>query len=230
MLASWSDSKIESDKEYNIIAFVAYVDAGLDETKDWDDETVIEKYQELYQDSLKIKKQNDVLKEKVKILESKKTKTENDFQSQVTELEKQLDSMVQKVQQLRDRISDQNKLITSPSTERHTPKYQLHESQRKIHRLTIGAEKIDKMLNMCKPSGNRYGLGYVSNSSLSSSVTKFVKGTNMNIAGSKAYACGEKGYIRPLCDKRDMSYGKSTSGNLQSQLANLLKEVGRLSK
>lgn len=45
MLASWSDSKIESDKESNIIAFVAYVDAGLDETKDWDDETVIEKYQ-----------------------------------------------------------------------------------------------------------------------------------------------------------------------------------------
>ncbi|KAM2783257.1 hypothetical protein COP1_012762 [Malus domestica] len=128
MLASWSESESESDEESNIIAFVAHVDAGIDETKDWDDETVIEKYQELYQASLKIKKQNDVLKEKAKILEFEKTKTESDFQSQVTELEKQLDGMVQKLQQLRDRISDQNKLITSLSTEHDTLKYQLHES------------------------------------------------------------------------------------------------------
>lgn len=79
----------------------------------------------------------------------RRQRTESDFQFRVIELEKQLDDMVQKLQQLRDGISDQNKLITSLSTERDTLKYQLHESQSKIHKLTIGAEKMDKMFNMC---------------------------------------------------------------------------------
>ncbi|KAI5317770.1 hypothetical protein L3X38_037477 [Prunus dulcis] len=55
---------------------------------------------------------------------------------------------------------------------------ELNEANSKVINLTIGAEKLDKMLNIGKVYGDKSGLGFNGNdSSASSSSTKFIKAT-----------------------------------------------------
>ncbi|KAI5317789.1 hypothetical protein L3X38_037496 [Prunus dulcis] len=55
---------------------------------------------------------------------------------------------------------------------------ELNEANSKVINLTIGAEKLDKMLNIGKVYGDKSGLGFNGNdSSASSFSTKFIKAT-----------------------------------------------------
>ncbi|CAL9029085.1 unnamed protein product [Prunus brigantina] len=150
MKSTWSDSdQSDSDSDSEVVAFVGFAninDLEESDSQELDAEEILQKYNELYHVSVKIRKHSSDMKEKLKNLETEKSKIETVFQSRLSELEKE------------------NKSLTS----------QLEASKEKIIRLTIGAEKIDKMLSIGKSSGDKTGLGF-DGSTNSSSGTTFVK-------------------------------------------------------
>lgn len=135
-------------------------------------------------------------------------------------------------------------------------KEKLKEAEEKLHRLIIGAEKLDRMIEMGKPNGDKTGIGFKPSSS-TNSVTKFVKPIiNSNSVASDiaskimnaivlhdnvmtsfvpkrfnqvCHGCGEIGHIRPRCQNRVKKFSKFTAENLQNQISELAKEVSRLS-
>ncbi|XP_028957459.2 uncharacterized protein [Malus domestica] len=209
MKSTWSDSESDSDSEGEIVAFVGFAninDLEESDSQELDAEEILQKYNELYHVSVKIRKHSSDMKEKLKNLETEKSRIETVFQSRLSELEKE------------------NKSLTS----------QLEASKEKIIRLTIGAEKIDKMLSIGKSSGDKTGLGF-DGSTDSSLRTKFVKASGTcampKTCVLTCHACGEVGHIRPHCDKKYLNHSDNFSvGTARTHLSNLLREVNRLSK
>lgn len=190
-------SEVEEEK----IAFVAL--ENNDESDDSDKENVDieetrEKYKQLYLNFDKVKKQNDGLKIKVQKNEDEWQRTETSLRSQV------------------------NNLLA----ERYLLKEQLKEAKEKLHRLITGDEKLDRMIEMGKPNGDKTSIGFKPFSS-TNYVTKFVKhiinsnivafdiaSKNMNATilhdnvmtrpkrfNQVCHDCGEIGHIRPRCQK-----------------------------
>lgn len=115
--------------------------------------------------------------------------------------------------------------------------------------LTIGVEKIDKMISMGRRDGEKRGLGFEpSNKSSVVSETKFVKSSLLVEHAKPAsthevkkfipicHFCGTHGHIGPRCNKVRNEFVSSNShvmgGNLsiEHKITNLMKEVKRLSK
>ncbi|XP_020415606.1 uncharacterized protein LOC109948093 [Prunus persica] len=128
---------------------------------------------------------------------------------------------------------------------------ELNEAKNKILSMTIGASKIDKMLNMGKLHRDKGGLGFNHfDSSSSSFTTKFVKSktpvtvpldVQQVVKKSKfvptCHRCGLTGHIRPVCHRyskdktRNLSSkSKRNSRSLQDQVDHLLNEVTKIAK
>ena len=74
---------------------------------------------------------------------------------------------------LHKKLADQNKLIASLTSDNKAFELELKNSKERIVSLTIGAEKIDKMISMGRRDGDKRGLGFEpSNKSSAVSKTK----------------------------------------------------------
>ncbi|CAN6545077.1 unnamed protein product [Malus baccata var. baccata] len=124
---------------------------------------VLQKYIALYDITMKVKKENEELKNKHVQLESEKKEAEIEHQSQMEHAEKLRESMLEKLHML----ASDNKGLEN----------ELSDIKKKVEEFSIGSSKIDKMLSYGKISGDRSGLGFDFNitGSSSTSVTKFVK-------------------------------------------------------
>ncbi|CAL2271675.1 unnamed protein product [Prunus armeniaca] len=101
---------------------------------------------------------------------------------------------------------------------------QLNEANSKVINLTIGSEKLDKMLNIGKVYGDKSDLGFNGNDpSASSTSTKFIKAT-ISVVSSFGLCHllrkGLKGKPNPSPKENTMS--------LQAQIEQLLNEVTKL--
>ncbi|KAB2596155.1 hypothetical protein D8674_031605 [Pyrus ussuriensis x Pyrus communis] len=112
---------------------------------------------------MKMKKENDELKNKLVQLESEKKEAEIEHQSQMENAEKLRESMLEKLHML----ASDNKFLEN----------ELNDMKMKVEEFSISSRKFDKMLSYGKNSGDRSGLGFDVNGTGSSSsyVTKFVK-------------------------------------------------------
>ncbi|XP_048429858.1 uncharacterized protein LOC103964768 [Pyrus x bretschneideri] len=233
LTSTWSDSHSEKDTaskdDDEVVAFIGIFDGY--ETDDSvveepDFVEVLRKYTALYDITMKVKKENDELKNKLVQLESEKKEVEIEHQSQMEHAEKLRESMLEKLHMLAlDNEILENELRGM--------------KKKKFKEFSIGSRKIDKMLSYGKNSGVRSGLGFDFNvtGSSSSSVTRFVKAlqepskkessdepfgnscttTNKpnyvstfvdqrNFIRSKTFIptchfCGKIGHIRPRCNK-----------------------------
>ncbi|XP_048443096.1 uncharacterized protein LOC125478705 [Pyrus x bretschneideri] len=170
LTSTWSDSDSEKDtaseEDDEVVAFIGFFygyETDDSVVKEPDSVEVLQKYTALYDITMKVKKENDELKNKLVQLESEKNEAEIEHQSQMEHAEKLRESMLEKLHML----ASENKILEN----------ELSGMKKKVEEFSIGSRKIDKMLSYGKNSGDRSGLGFdfkVTGSS-SSSVTKFVK-------------------------------------------------------
>ncbi|XP_021812209.1 uncharacterized protein LOC110755345, partial [Prunus avium] len=263
---SWSESESEvsqedsssSDDDDQQVAFVASVHPVSDdsdfESDDLSYESLGRNYDCLFketfslkEESLKLEANNQELKHEILILKETKKELCDKFVS----LEKEIVALVSIRSNLENQVivlkesnigfQNSNKLLLS----------ELNEAKSKVISMTIGASKIDKMLNMGKLHGDKGGLGFdLFNSKSSSSTTKFVESKTPAIApldvqlGVKktkfvptCHRCGLTDHIRPVChmfkkDKTRMLSSKSKRNpkSLQDQVDHLLNEVTKIAK
>ncbi|VVA38753.1 PREDICTED: gag-pol poly, partial [Prunus dulcis] len=120
-----------------------------------------------------------------------------------------------------DADSKKNKLIASLTSDNKALELELKNSKERIVSLTIGAEKIDKMISMGRRDGDKRGLGFQpSNKSSAVSKTKFVKSTSLIEPSAPhevkkfipiCHFCGTRGHIRPRCNKLRNEFVRSNS-------------------
>ncbi|KAI5350163.1 hypothetical protein L3X38_003054 [Prunus dulcis] len=105
-------------------------------------------------------KQNEELVKSIVVLKLENCKIANKFQSS-------------------DTHSEKNRLIASLTSNNKALELELENSKEMIVSLTIGAEKIDKMISIGRRDGDKRGLGFKSsNKSSAVSKTKFVKSSS----------------------------------------------------
>ncbi|XP_070682448.1 uncharacterized protein [Malus domestica] len=168
LTSTWSDSDSEKDTasedDEEVVAFFGTFDGyETDDSKveESDSVEVLQKYTALYDITMKVKKENEELKNKLVQLESEKNEAEIEHQSQMEHAEKLRESMLEKLHML----ASDNKGLES----------ELNDIKKKVEEFSIGSSKIDKMLSYGKISGDRSGLGFDITGSSSTSVSKFVK-------------------------------------------------------
>ncbi|CAL2257112.1 unnamed protein product [Prunus armeniaca] len=207
---------------------------SLDESREDDDckginiEFIMNKYDDLLAASQKLSKQNSELVKEVAVLKLENCRIANEFQSLDADSEKK-------------KLTDQNKLIASLTSDNKALELELKNSKERIVSLTIGAEKIDKMISMGQRDGDKRGLGFEpSNKSSAVSKTKFVKSTSLVVPSAShevkkfipiCHFCGTCGHIRPRCNKlrnelvRSNSHGMGGKVSIQYKISNLMKEA-----
>ncbi|KAI5343714.1 hypothetical protein L3X38_011590 [Prunus dulcis] len=183
---TWSDSDSESESEENTIALITTVSLDKAQQNNGNDEEpnigyVLEKYDDLLAASQKLNQHNKELARKVAVLELENSRIARTLQSSAAE----------------------------PESIGEVLEIELKSSKERIIALTIGAEKIDKMISMGRSNGDKCGLGFDSiNKSSAVSVTKFVKPSlSIGILTSQTtwrfiptcHYCGALGHIRPKC-------------------------------
>nr|XP_028964586.1 uncharacterized protein LOC114827110 [Malus domestica] len=180
MKVTWSDSDSgdasTSESEKDTIAFIGTVD-GYDTEDSFveepDLEEVLRKYSDLYDISVQVKKDNSNLKKKLAFVESEKKEAEVEHQSQLDNGEKLRESLLEKIHILQTTIN-------TLSSDKKALEDEVVEMRRKVHELSIGSGKIDKMLSYGKSFGDKGGLGFESTKTASSSsVTRFVKASDI---------------------------------------------------
>ena len=220
MHITWSDSESECENDEKTVALITTV--SLDESHEDDD-----------------------CKE-VAVLKLENCRIANEFQSPDADSEKVSAGMNEKLMFLQKKLTDQNKLIASLTSDNKALELELKNSKERIVSLTIGAEKIDKMISMGRRDGDKRGLGFQpSNKSSAVSKTKFVKSTSLIEPSAPhevkkfipiCHFCGTRGHIRPRCNKlrnefiRSNSHGMGGKVSIQHKISNLMNEVNRLSK
>ncbi|CAL8130770.1 unnamed protein product [Prunus armeniaca] len=225
MHTTWSDSELECENDEKTVALITTV--SLDESREDDDctginiEFIMNKYDDLLAASQKLSKQNSELVKEVAVLKLENCRIANEFQSPDADSEKK-------------KLTDQNKLIASLTSDNKALELELKNSKERIVSLTIGAEKIDKMISMGRRDGDKRGLGFEpSNKSSAVSKTKFVKSTSPIEPSAShevkkfipiCHFCGTRGHIRPRCNKlrnefvRSNSHGMGGKGCFITQL------------
>lgn len=182
MKITWSDSESDdsndcessSDVEGDEVAFVAsikeidQVDGGSDSESVPDDESytaLCDKYDLLFTETLSIKEENQKLKNaKLKLCE-KIESLESELES-VAILKQNFESQVKVLKESNIYFKSLNEKLEK----------EVHEANESIVELTIGAEKVDRMLRIGKHHGDKTGLGFSENSpSVSNTKTIFVK-------------------------------------------------------
>ena len=96
--------------------------------------------------------------------------------------------------------------------------------------MTIGAQKLDKIIEVGKPYGDKRGLGYIDECSTPSSKTIFVKASSIvpnmpNVVSNNAkssfvpicHNCGVEGHIRPKCFKLKYAHNTSSRRNFSQR-------------
>ncbi|XP_020412405.1 uncharacterized protein LOC18789919 [Prunus persica] len=250
MHTTWSDSESECEIDEKTVALITTV--SLDESHEDDDckginiEFIMNKYDDLLAVSQKFNKQNSELVKEVAVLKLENSRIANEFQSPDADSEKVSAGMNETLMFLHKKLADQNKLSASLTSDNKALELELKNSKERIVSLTIGAEKIDKMISMGRRDGDKRGLGFEpSNKSSAVSKTKFVKSTSP-IEPSVTHEvkkfipichfCGTRGHIRPRCNKLrnefvcSNSHGMGGKVSIQHKISNLMKEVNRLSK
>ncbi|CAL8155756.1 unnamed protein product [Prunus armeniaca] len=250
MHTTWSDSESECENDEKTVALITTV--SLDESREDDDckginiEFIMNKYDDLLAASQKLSKQNSELVKEVAVLKLENCRIANEFQSPDADSEKVSAGMNEKLMFLQKKLTDQNKLIAYLTSDNKALELELKNSKERIVSLTIGAEKIDKMISMGRRDGDKRGLGFEpSNKSSAVSKTKFVKSTSPIEPSAShevkkfipiCHFCGTRGHIRPRCNKlrnefvRSNSHGMGGKVSIQHKISNLMKEVNRLSK
>ncbi|XP_022890228.1 uncharacterized protein LOC111405526 [Olea europaea var. sylvestris] len=159
-MAFVSTFKSESDKESE------KVEEEVESNKSGDDleveADIHEAYQLLFKESLKIKKVNKALFKKVDKLEREKEKITYDLQVSSKNLSE--------LKCVNEKLEDMVKILTC----------ELEKSNTQLQSFVSGTKKLDDLLGMNKPAGNRQGLGFVKSDSNVSSLSKttFVPASN----------------------------------------------------
>ncbi|KAL5579933.1 hypothetical protein UlMin_012375 [Ulmus minor] len=186
MKVTWSDdsdqeSEEEEIEEENIQAFTAKLEEfeqeSIEENEDYE-ESLEHSYQELFDQGLELIKEKKRLKGKIETLEisndnlvdvTGNLKEENQkLSSEVIKLQQKLDGAYT---ELKERIHE----LTIEKAEKHELKESLKETQHAVSVLTLGAEKVTKMINFGKLNDDKKGLGFDEDKVYSNSSTIFVK-------------------------------------------------------
>ncbi|CAL8154408.1 unnamed protein product [Prunus armeniaca] len=207
MAATWSDSESDNDSnsenEDQVVAFSGRIHAQKDENSDVEEpeiEVVMKPFNSLYDSSEKLKKKNAELADQVAFLQDELTKTEAAFQSQLKTEENLRGSLLEKIQMLQDKYQLQKDMNVSLTFERDHVSAELKLATEKIFGMTIGAEKIDRMLSLGKRAGDTRGLGFESEKSKQEvKAVKFIKEFSSTeakcVEGSVTFGDGSKGKI-----------------------------------
>ncbi|CAL9010851.1 unnamed protein product [Prunus brigantina] len=174
--------------------------------KEQDDQSylgICEKYDVLFTETSKLKERNFLLERKVKnleILNCTFKEANNELSENVETLKSERDSLI---------VLKENNLFFQASNKNLLT--QINEANDTVIKLTIGAKKVDKMLNMGKVHGDKTAFGYgCSSSCVPPPLTTFVKESNTKFDVLEptrtqrfiptCYHCGVKGHIRPRCN------------------------------
>ena len=134
------------------------------------------------------------------------------------------DALLDKVRFLEHDSCEKDNLIKVLKENELSVLQELDKAKETIKKLTIGAQRLDKIIEVGKSYGDKRGLGYIDESSTpSSSKTTFVKASpivpkfNMSNHVSNhvkssfvpiCHNCGVEGHIRPKCFK--LKYAQTT--------------------
>ncbi|XP_022867779.1 uncharacterized protein LOC111387454, partial [Olea europaea var. sylvestris] len=138
-MAFVSTIKSESDKESDKVEEELHNNNSSNE----DDIDIHEAYQLLFKESLKIKKINKALFKKVDELEREKERHASNLQNSL--------KSVSELKCVNEKFEDKVKTLTS----------ELEKSNAHLQTFISGTKKLDDILGMNKPTGDRKGLGYV---------------------------------------------------------------------
>ncbi|KAL5573860.1 hypothetical protein UlMin_023457 [Ulmus minor] len=192
MKVTWSDDSDEESEEgeieeENIQVFTAkleeFEEESIEENDDYE-ESLEHSYQELFDQGLELIKEKKRLKGNITILEISNNnlidvvgnvKEENQkLSSEMIELQQKLDGAYKK---LKEKIHE----LAIEKAEKHELKESLKETQHAISVLTLGAEKVTKMINFGKINNDKKGLGFDEDKVYSNSSTIFVKATSSSL-------------------------------------------------
>ncbi|KAL5540271.1 hypothetical protein UlMin_046312 [Ulmus minor] len=192
MKATWSDdsdeeSEEEENEEENIQAFTAkleeFEEESIEENGDYE-ESLEHSYQELFDQGLELIKEKKRLKGNIAYLEISNNnlidvvgslkKEKQKLSDKGIELQQKLDEAYQ---ELKEKIHE----LKIEKTEKIELKESLKESQHAVNILTLGAEKVTKMINFGKINDDKKGLGFDENKVCSNSSTIFVKATSSSL-------------------------------------------------
>ncbi|KAI5321884.1 hypothetical protein L3X38_030956 [Prunus dulcis] len=185
-----------------------------------------EKYDVLFTETSKLKERNLLLEGKVKnleILNCTFKEANNELSENVETLESERDSLIVIKNDISNQVNvlKENNLIFQASNKNLLT--QINEANDTVIKLTIGAKKVNKMLNMSKVHGDKTGFGYgCSSLCVPPPLTTFVKESNTKFDVLEptrtqrfiptCHHCGVKGHIRPRCNAlRNVS--KATNAN-----------------
>ncbi|KAL5553110.1 hypothetical protein UlMin_040511 [Ulmus minor] len=189
MKVTWSDdsdeeSEEEKAKEENIQAFTAkleeFEEESIEENDDYE-ESPEHSYQELFDQGLELIKEKKRLKGNITILEISNNnlidvvgslnEEKQKLSSERIELQQKLDGAYQ---ELKEKIHE----LAIEKAEKLELKESLKETQHAVSVLTLGAEKVTKMINFGKINDDKKGLGFDEDKVYSNSSTIFVKATS----------------------------------------------------
>ncbi|KAL5563348.1 hypothetical protein UlMin_033095 [Ulmus minor] len=189
MKVTWSDdsdeeSEEEEAKEENIQAFTTkleeFEEESIEENDDYE-ESLEHSYQELFDQGLELIKEKKRLKGNIKILEISNNnlidvvgslkEEKQKLTSERIELQQKLDGAYQ---ELKEKLHE----LAIEKAEKLELRESLKETQHDVSVLTLGAEKVTKMINFGKINDDKKGLGFDEDKVYSNSSTIFVKATS----------------------------------------------------
>ncbi|KAL5579940.1 hypothetical protein UlMin_012382 [Ulmus minor] len=192
MKVTWSDdsdeeSEEEETEEENIQAFTAkleeFEEESIEENDDYE-ESLEHSYQELFDQGLELIKEKKRLKDNITILEISNNnlidvvgslkEEKHKLSSERIELQQKLDGAYQ---ELKEKIHE----LAIEKAENFELKESLKETQHAVSVLTLGAEKVTKMINFGKINDDKKGLGFDDDKVYSNSSTIFVKATSSSL-------------------------------------------------
>lgn len=257
MKATWDDSsESESGSDVEEVARICLM-AHSDKDDVLDDEVNLEppSYDELFEtfesmqnDLEKLSSKYVVLKKKYNALSSENKSLldkiacfkNNEHVVQIDEMKVSCDkhacvcdeknALLDKVRFLEHDSCEKDNLIKLLKEKELNALQELDKAKESIKKLTIGAQKLDKIIEVGKPYGDKRGLGYIDECSTPSSKTIFVKASSivpnmLNVVSNNAkssfvpicHNCGVEGHIRPKCFKLKYAHNTSSRRNFSQR-------------
>ncbi|KAL5580013.1 hypothetical protein UlMin_012455 [Ulmus minor] len=236
MKVTWSDdsdeeSEEEETEEENIQAFTAKLEESEEESIEENDdyeESLEHSYQELFDQGLELIKEKKRLKGNITILEISNNnlidvvgslkEEKQKLSNEGIELQQKLDEAYQ---ELKEKIHE----LKIEKAEKIELKESLKETQHAVSVLTLGAEKVTKMINFGKINDDKKGLGFDENKVCSNSSTIFVKATSSSLnseINSQAKICHSNKESNNISNKvsrpsvsKNLNFKKHLSKNYQ---------------